>query len=186
MLAPLLFCKFILTALVCLLICRGSCFSTAAPQMEELHELTPRKAEIKDWQHPGCINKPWKCELMPLVQRAGSRIHFSSGLSSLELRWCRINNIDGNSCSRYWAELLSLVWSQQFPPFHRPVSVIDGCVLVSLCFLMALREQSCTHQSSGGWSRGNSPLSPALSSSCVRRLALEQEIKGCRKATFGL
>lgn len=66
------------------------------------------KAEIKDWQHPGCINMPWKCRLVPSVQRAGSRIYFSCGLPSLELRWCHIN---GNSHSRCSVDLLSLVWS---------------------------------------------------------------------------
>lgn len=44
---PLVFYKFILIALVCLLLHRGPCFSTGAPQREDLHKFTHLKSRNK-------------------------------------------------------------------------------------------------------------------------------------------
>lgn len=87
------------------------CFFTedpVSPQTEELHKFNHLKRRNKRLETSRLLNTPWKCRLIPLIQRAGSRSHSSCGLPSLELCSCRVN---GNLLSRCYVDLLSLVWS---------------------------------------------------------------------------
>lgn len=109
---------------------------------------------------------PWKRRL---VQRAASRIHFSCGSPSWNLH------------SEYFVDLLNPVWSQQgvFPP----VSVIAPCVLEFSDGTAGAELHTVKLQ---GLIPGDGSLVSSPSSSSLQSLGLQQEIKGCRKATFGL
>lgn len=74
---------------------------------------------------------------------------------------------------------------QQEPSvFSLPWACVSNGSLCAHATVFSAGSRAAHSEAPGAHPRGKVPLSP--SGSCARRLALQQEIKGCRKATFGL